>query len=57
MSAVKRKVYGASFKDKVGLEAIQGLKAVNEMAQKHNNANNTGSSVNRKFRQHLATDP
>jgi hypothetical protein len=33
MSAVKRKVYGAAFKGKVGLEAIRGLKTINEIAQ------------------------
>ncbi|AEM47353.1 hypothetical protein Acife_1195 [Acidithiobacillus ferrivorans SS3] len=30
MSAAKRKVYGAAFKGKVGLEAIRGAKALNE---------------------------
>ena len=35
MSAVKRKVYGAAFKGKVGLEAIRGLKTINEIAQEH----------------------
>lgn len=29
MSAAKRKVYGAAFKGKVGLEAIRGLKTIN----------------------------
>ncbi len=32
MSAVKPKVYGATFKGKVGLEAIRGLKTINEIA-------------------------
>ncbi len=35
MSAAKRKVYGAAFKGKVGLEAIRGLKTINEIAQEH----------------------
>lgn len=35
MSAVKRKVYGAAFKAKVGLEVLRGVKTVNEIAQEH----------------------
>ena len=35
MSVIKRKVFGAEFKAKVGLEAIQGLKTVNQIAQDH----------------------
>ena len=35
MSGIKRKVFGAEFKAKVGLEAIQGLKTVNQIAQDH----------------------
>ncbi|MFA5732349.1 MAG: transposase, partial [Acidithiobacillus sp.] len=35
MSAAKRKVYGAAFKGKVGLEAIRGAKTINEIAQEH----------------------
>jgi transposase len=31
----KRKVYGSAFKAKVGLEAIRGVKTVNEIAQEH----------------------
>lgn len=33
MSVVKRNVYSPAFKAKVGLEAIRGLKTVNEIAQ------------------------
>ena len=35
MSEVKRKVFGAEFKAKVGLEAIHGVKTVNQIAQEH----------------------
>lgn len=35
MSVGSRKVYGAAFKAKVGLEAIRGVKTVNELAQEH----------------------
>jgi transposase len=35
MSAVKRKVFGAEFKAKVGLEAIHGVKTINQIAQDH----------------------
>ena len=35
MSAAKRKVYGAAFKGKVGLEAIRELKTINEIAEEH----------------------
>lgn len=35
MSAGKRNVYGSAFKAKVGLEAIRGMKTVNEIAQEH----------------------
>ena len=35
MSGTKRKIFGAEFKAKVGLEAIQGLKTVNQIAQDH----------------------
>ena len=35
MSVGKRKVYGSAFKAKVGLEAIRGVKTVNEIAQEH----------------------
>ena len=31
--AKKRKVYGADYKAKVGLEAIRGLKTINQIAQ------------------------
>ena len=31
----KRKVHGAEFKGKVGLEAVRGVKTVNEIAQQH----------------------
>lgn len=30
-----RKVYGSAFKAKVGLEAVRGMKTVNEIAQDH----------------------
>ena len=32
MNTAKRKVYGVAFKGKVGLEAIRGLKTINEVA-------------------------
>jgi len=35
MSEAKRKSYTASFKAKVGLEAIRGVKTVNEIGQEH----------------------
>jgi transposase len=35
MSEVKRKVFGAEFKAKVGLEAIHGVKTINQIAQEH----------------------
>ena len=35
MSETKRKVFGAEFKAKVGLEAIHGVKAINQIAQEH----------------------
>ncbi len=35
MSIAKRKVFGAEFKAKVGLEAIHGVKTVNQIAQDH----------------------
>ena len=31
----KRKVHSAEFKGKVGLEAVRGVKTVNEIAQQH----------------------
>ena len=33
MSGTKRKVFGSEFKAKVGLEAIHGLKTINQIAQ------------------------
>ena len=33
MSGTKRKVFGAEFKAKVGLEAIHGGKTINQIAQ------------------------
>ena len=33
--AKKRKVHSAEFKGKVGLEAVRGVKTVNEIAQQH----------------------
>ncbi len=33
MSGVKRKIFGAEFKAKVGLEAIHGVKTINQIAQ------------------------
>ena len=35
MSGTKRKVFGAEFKAKVGLEAIHGVKTINQIAQDH----------------------
>ncbi len=35
MSAAKRKVFGAEFKTKVGLDAIHGFKTLNQIAQEH----------------------
>ena len=35
MSGTKRKIFGAEFKAKVGLEAINGVKTVNQIAQDH----------------------
>ena len=35
MGEAKRKTYAAAFKAKVGLEAIRGLKTVNEIGQEH----------------------
>ena len=35
MSGAKRKIFGAEFKAKVGLEAIHGVKTVNQIAQEH----------------------
>ena len=35
MSEAKRKTYTAAFKAKVGLEAIRGVKTVNEIGQDH----------------------
>ena len=35
MSGTKRKVFGSEFKAKVGLEAIHGLKTINQIAQAH----------------------
>ena len=35
MSGVKRKVFGTEFKAKVGLEAIHGVKILNQIAQEH----------------------
>ncbi len=35
MSGAKRKVHGAEFKAKVGLEAIHGVKTLNQIAQEH----------------------
>jgi len=35
MNAAKRKVFGAEFKAKVGLEAIHGVKTINQIAQDH----------------------
>ena len=35
MSGTKRKVFGAELKAKVGLEAIHGVKTINQIAQAH----------------------
>ena len=35
MSGAKRKIFGAEFKAKVGLEAIHGVKTVNQIAQEY----------------------
>ena len=35
MSGTKRKIFGAEFKAKVGLEAIHGVKTINQIAQGH----------------------
>ena len=35
MSRAKRKIFGAEFKAKVGLEAIHGVKTINQIAQDH----------------------
>ena len=35
MSGTKRKIFWAEFKAKVGLEAIHGVKTVNQLAQEH----------------------
>ncbi len=35
MSGAKRKVFGAEFKAKVGLEAIHSVKTINQIAQDH----------------------
>ena len=35
MSVKKRKVHGAELKAKVGLEAIHGVKTINQIAQEH----------------------
>jgi transposase len=35
MSGTKRKIFGAEFKAKVGLEAIHGVKTVNQIAHEH----------------------
>jgi transposase len=35
MSEVKRKVFGAELKTKVGLEAIHGVKTVNQIERDH----------------------
>ena len=35
MSGTKRKIFGAEFKAKVGLEAIHGVKTINQIAQEH----------------------
>ena len=36
MSVKKRKVHGAELKAKVGLEAIHGVKTINQIAQEYN---------------------
>ena len=35
MSQVKRRTYTAEFKAKIGLEAIRGVKTINEIGQEH----------------------
>ena len=35
VSGTKRKIFGAEFKAKVGLEAIHGVKTINQIAQDH----------------------
>lgn len=35
MGGAKRKVFGAEFKAKVGLEAVRGVKTINQIAQEH----------------------
>ena len=35
MSQAKRRTYTAAFKAKVGLEAIRGVKTINEIGQEH----------------------
>ena len=35
MSGAKRKVFGTEFKAQVGLEAIHGVKTLNQIAQEH----------------------
>ena len=35
MSGTKRKIFGAEFKAKVGLEAIHGVKTINQIAQQN----------------------
>ncbi len=35
MSGAQRKVFGAEFKAKVGLEAIHGVQTINQIAQEH----------------------
>lgn len=35
MSEAKRRTYTAAFKAKVGLEAIRGVKTINEIGQEH----------------------
>jgi transposase-like protein len=35
MGVKKRKVFGAEFKAKVGLEAVRGVKTINQIAQEH----------------------
>ena len=35
MSGTKRKISGAEFKPKAGLEAIHGVKTINQIAQDH----------------------
>jgi transposase-like protein len=35
MSGTKRKIFGAEFKSKLALEAIHGVKTINQIAQEH----------------------